>query len=131
MQYLSLVTLLVPDYGEAVDWFTSKLGFLLVEDRELGPGKRWVVVRAGEKGAALLLAQASGERQVAAIGNQAGGRVGFFLETDDFDAAHSRMVKAGVKFRESPRTEEYGKVAVFEDLCGNHWDLIQHFARAH
>jgi catechol 2,3-dioxygenase-like lactoylglutathione lyase family enzyme len=129
MQNLSLVTLLVQDYGEAVEWFTSKLGFLLVEDRELSPGKRWVVVRPGDTGTGLLLAQASGGSQEAAIGNQTGGRVGFFLETDDFDAAHSRMVKAGVKFRENPRTEEYGKVAVFEDLCGNHWDLIQHFGR--
>lgn len=129
MQNLSLVTLLVQDYDQAVDWFTSKLGFLLVEDTELGPGKRWVVVRAGTSGSALLLAQAASASQKAAIGNQAGGRVGFFLETDDFDAAHSRMVKAGVRFHEEPRTEEYGKVAVFEDLCGNLWDLIQHFAR--
>jgi catechol 2,3-dioxygenase-like lactoylglutathione lyase family enzyme len=131
MQHLGLITLLVQDYGEAVDWFTAKLGFLVVENTELAPGKRWVVVRPGRSGAALLLAQAANEQQKAAIGNQAGGRVGFFLETDDFDADHSRMVEAGVKFHEAPRTEEYGKVAVFEDLCGNHWDLIQHFAGKH
>jgi catechol 2,3-dioxygenase-like lactoylglutathione lyase family enzyme len=131
MQHLGLVTLLVQDYGEAVDWFTAKLGFLVVENMELAPGKRWVVVRALGRGAALLLAQAANERQKAAVGSQAGGRVGFFLETDDFDADHSRMVAAGVKFHEEPRTEAYGKVAVFEDLCGNLWDLIQHFgARA-
>jgi len=128
MQNLGLVTFLVQDYGEAVDWFTAKLGFLLVEDTGLGPDKRWVVMRAGAGGTALLLAKAANERQRGAVGNQAGGRVGFFLETDDFDAAHLRMVKAGVTFHEEPRTEPYGKVAVFEDLYGNLWDLIQHFA---
>jgi catechol 2,3-dioxygenase-like lactoylglutathione lyase family enzyme len=129
MQNLALVTFLVQDYEEAIDWFTARLGFLLVENTSLGQGKRWVVVRGGATGAALLLAQAANERQRAAVGNQAGGRVGFFLETDDFDAAHSRMVNAGVRFLEGPRTESYGKVAVFEDLYGNHWDLIQHFDR--
>ncbi len=127
MQSLALVTLLVHDYGQAVEWFTGKLQFSVVEDTELTPGKRWVVLSPGGPGAMLLLAKASDAGQAAAIGNQAGGRVGFFLHTDDFDASHARMREAGVTFLEEPRTESYGKVAVFEDLCGNRWDLIQHF----
>ena len=127
MQSLALVTLLVHDYGQAVDWFTQKLQFSVVEDIELAPGKRWVVLSPGDSGAMMLLAKAADAAQAAAIGNQAGGRVGFFLRTDDFDASHARMLGAGVTFIEEPRTESYGKVAVFQDLCGNRWDLIQHF----
>ena len=127
MQSLALVTLLVHDYGQAVDWFTQKLQFSVVEDIELAPGKRWVVLSPGDLGAMMLLAKAADAAQAAAIGNQAGGRVGFFLRTDDFDASHARMLGAGVTFIEEPRTESYGKVAVFQDLCGNRWDLIQHF----
>lgn len=124
---LSLVTLLVRDYDEAIGWFTDCLGFTLVEDTLLGPDKRWVVVRAGGgQGAGLLLAKASDKRQRAAIGNQAGGRVGFFLHCRDFDHQHTKMQAKGVKFNEAPRHEIYGAVAVFEDLYGNSWDLIEY-----
>ena len=121
-----LVTLVVDDYDEAIGWFTDALGFELVEDSPRGPGKRWVVVAPpGADGAALLLAQGDGEQQRDRIGNQTGGRVGFFLHTSDFAAAYERMRKAGVRFLEEPRHEDYGSVVVFEDLYGNRWDLMQ------
>jgi catechol 2,3-dioxygenase-like lactoylglutathione lyase family enzyme len=120
------LALLVRDYDEAIAWFERCLGFELAEDIDMGGGKRWVVVEPpGTRGAALLLARAVGPQQEAAIGNQSGGRVFLFLETDDFDRAHARMLREGVKFREAPRGEPYGKVAVFEDLYGNTWDLIE------
>lgn len=123
---LATVTLVVADYDEAVEYFCEKLGFALFADTGLGGGKRWVVVGpAGGTGARLLLARADGPGQAAAIGNQAGGRVGFFLETDDFARDHARMVANGVTFLEAPRRESYGTVAVFTDLYGNRWDLIE------
>ncbi|HVU18647.1 MAG TPA: VOC family protein [Candidatus Didemnitutus sp.] len=123
---LAQVTFLVRDYDEAIDFFVGKLGFSLVEDSHLSATKRWVVVRpAGSAAPALLLARAVGERQMAAIGNQCGDRVGFFLHTDNFDRSHAAMTERGVRFLESPRTEAYGKVAVFADLYGNRWDLIE------
>ena len=126
MQRIGYVALVVRDYDEAIAWFTRCLGFELTADTDMGGGKRWVVVQPlGATGAALLLAKATGEQR-AAIGKQAGGRVFLFLETDDFDRDHTRMSAAGVTFREAPRSEAYGKVAVFEDLYGNPWDLIQH-----
>ena len=115
---------LVRDYDEAIAWFTTALGFSLIADTALGDGKRWVLVSPGE-GTPLLLAKADGAEQEAAIGNQTGGRVSFFLHTDDFSRDHARMTAAGVTFREKPRHETYGTVAVFEDLYGNPWDLIQ------
>lgn len=122
---IAKLALLVRDYDEAIAWFTRCLGFELVESVDMGKGKRWVVVQPqGGRGAALLLARAVGAEQEAAIGNQSGGRVFLFLETDDFDTDHARMLREGVRFRETPRTEPYGKVAVFEDLYGNGWDLI-------
>lgn len=122
---IATLALLVRDYDEAIAWFTRCLGFELAEDIDMGGGKRWVVVKPpGGAGAALLLAKAVGE-QADAIGRQAGGRVFLFLETDDFDGAYQRMVAAGVTFRETPRSEAYGKVVVFEDLYGNPWDLIE------
>lgn len=122
---IATLALLVRDYDEAIDWFTRCLGFELAQDIDMDGGKRWVVVKpAGGDGAALLLAKAVGE-QVDAIGKQAGGRVFLFLETDDFDGAYQRMTREGVTFREAPRVETYGKVVVFEDLCGNPWDLIE------
>lgn len=120
------LTFLVRDYDEAIAWFTRCLGFELAEDVDLGNHKRWVVVKApGQSGGALLLARAVGEEQNAAVGQQAGGRVFLFLETGNFDRDHERMMAEGVAFREAPRTEPYGKVAVFEDLYGNPWDLIE------
>lgn len=126
-QRFALVTLLVRDYDEALAFYTNQLGFQLVEDRPLGPGKRWVVIAppGGEPGAYLLLAQASSPEQLARVGDQTGGRVAFFLHTDDFPRDHARMTAAGVRFREPPRAEPYGTVAVFEDLYGNLWDLLQ------
>jgi catechol 2,3-dioxygenase-like lactoylglutathione lyase family enzyme len=124
--HLSALTLLVRDYDEAIAWFTSKLGFQLVEDTPLGDGKRWVVVRPpGTSETGLLLARAATAEQAASIGNQAGGRVFLFLETDDFARDHQAMLEQGVHFREAPRHESYGTVAVFEDLYGNLWDLIE------
>lgn len=121
---ITTVSVLVADYDEAIAWYTQKLGFRLIEDTPLGPGKRWVVV-GPEGGVRLLLAQASGTAQQAAIGNQSGGRVFLFLETDDFDRDHASMLSRGVEFREAPRREAYGTVAVFSDLHGNLWDLIE------
>jgi catechol 2,3-dioxygenase-like lactoylglutathione lyase family enzyme len=123
--HIAKLALLVRDYDEAIAWFTRCLGFELVEDDPRGPGKRWVVVRPpGDRGGALLLARATGDQQ-AAIGNQSGGRVFLFLETEDFDRDHARMTAEGVRFTETPRNELYGKVAVFEDLYGNRWDLLE------
>lgn len=123
---LALVTLVVRDYDEAVDFYTRALGFDLVEDTDRGDGTRWVVVRPrGAHGTGLLLARAKDDVQAAAVGAQTGGRVGFFLHTDDFARDHARMTAAGVRFLEAPRHEPYGSVAVFEDLYGNRWDLLQ------
>ncbi|MEQ1610434.1 MAG: VOC family protein [Hyphomonadaceae bacterium] len=122
---IAKLALVVRDYEEAIDWFTRCLGFELAQNVDTGGGKRWVVVEPpGARGAGLLLARAASPQQEAAIGNQSGGRVFLFLETDDFDRDHANMVRQGVRFREAPRSEPYGKVAVFEDLYGNAWDLI-------
>jgi catechol 2,3-dioxygenase-like lactoylglutathione lyase family enzyme len=116
----------VRDYDEAIAFFVDAIGFELVEDTRLDDGKRWVVVRlSGGTGASLLLARAADEAQARRVGDQTGGRVGFFLFTDDFDRQHARMAAAGVRFVEPPRHEPYGTVAVFEDLYGNRWDLIE------
>jgi catechol 2,3-dioxygenase-like lactoylglutathione lyase family enzyme len=124
-QTLGALTYLVRDYDEAIAWFTQKLGFVLTADADLGGGKRWVTVAPAGGGTALLLAQAVGE-QAAAIGRQAGGRVFLFLHTDDFARDHAAFAARGVRFIEAPRHEAYGTVAVFEDLHGQRWDLIQH-----
>lgn len=121
---LSAVTLLVSDYDEAIRHYVDVLGFELVENSDLGGGKRWVRVRFGE-GADFLLARAADDAQRAAIGAQAGGRVSFFLETDDFARDHAAMLARGADFRETPRHEAYGTVAVFADLYGNLFDLIE------
>jgi catechol 2,3-dioxygenase-like lactoylglutathione lyase family enzyme len=124
MNRLGLVTYVAREYDEAIGFFVGKLGFTLVEDTDMGGGKRWVVVSAGE-GASLLIARADGEQQLASVGNQTGGRVGFFLQTDNFDRDFAEWTARGVKFHEQPRREVYGTVAVFEDVYGNTWDLIQ------
>jgi catechol 2,3-dioxygenase-like lactoylglutathione lyase family enzyme len=125
---LDKITIIVDDYDSAIAFFTDALGFDLAEDSPAltndGRQKRWVVVRPPGGGTGILLAQADGERQVAAVGNQIGGRVGFFLQVDDFDAAYKRMTAAGVEFATVPRTEPYGQVAVFIDIAGNRWDLL-------
>ena len=126
MQTLSLIALVVRDYDEAIAWYTQALAFTLIEDTPLTPTKRWVVIApTGSPGTRLLLARAEGLVQEARIGDQAGGRVFLFLETDDFDRDFKAMSARGVKFHETPRREDYGTVAVFEDLYGNLWDLIE------
>jgi catechol 2,3-dioxygenase-like lactoylglutathione lyase family enzyme len=125
-QILATVALLVADYDEAIVFYRDKIGFSLTEDTDMGEGKRWVVVTPpSNRGARLLLAKAEGLEQRAAIGRQGGGRVMFFLETDDFRRDHELMSGRGVIFLEEPRHEAYGSVAVFADLYGNKWDLIQ------
>jgi len=123
-RHVALVSLLVADYDEAIGFYVGKLGFTLVEDTDMGGGKRWVVVSPGAEGTNFLLARAMGA-QAEAIGRQGGGRVWLFLHTDDFAGDHARMSAAGVTFLEDPRHEAYGMVAVFEDLYGNRWDLLQ------
>lgn len=123
-QSIATIAVLVADYDEAIGFFRDVLGFALIEDTPLGGGKRWVVVGAAG-GARLLLARADGPEQVARIGDQTGGRVGFFLETDDFVRDHALYAARGVRFLEAPRAEPYGTVAVFQDLYGNKWDLIE------
>ena len=123
---VATVALVVANYDEAIAWYVGRLGFLLLEDVDLGGGKRWVTVApANGQGARLLLAEASDEAQRQSIGNQTGGRVFLFLETDDFARDHAAMLARGVEFREAPRFEPYGTVAVFADLHGNLWDLIE------
>jgi len=129
MQRLALTALLVREYDEAIDFYIRKAGFELVEDTDMGGGKRWVVVRPQGSQGGLLLARAVGE-QARAVGDQSGGRVFLFLETDDFAADHARMSAAGVRFLEAPRHEPYGTVAVFEDLYGTRFDLIERAAPA-
>jgi catechol 2,3-dioxygenase-like lactoylglutathione lyase family enzyme len=127
MRSLFLVTLVVPDYDEAIAWYRDVLGFALDTDQPLGGGKRWVVMKPDPSaGAALLLARADGEMEKAAIGDQTGGRVSFFLKTDDFARDHAAYLARGVEFMEEPRHEAYGTVAVFSDAFGNLWDLIEH-----
>jgi catechol 2,3-dioxygenase-like lactoylglutathione lyase family enzyme len=125
---IDLVALIVDEYDPAIEFFTGTLGFDLVEDSPSltndGRPKRWVVVRPPGAQTGILLAQADGERQSAAVGDQVAGRVGFFLRVDDFDSVYQRMAEAGVTFVREPRTEPYGRLAVFLDIAGNRWDLL-------
>lgn len=122
---IATVTLVVPDYDAAIAFYCDALGFDLLEDTALSDTKRWVRVAPKGGGVALLLAKADGPSQTAAIGNQTGGRVGFFLETDDFARDHDAFRDNGVVFTEEPRREPYGTVCVFRDPFGNLWDLIE------
>lgn len=124
-QQLSLTAVLVDDYDEAIGFYVGKLGFELRQDTPLTADKRWVVVAPPGAASGLLLARADGDRQQQAIGDQSGGRVFLFLETDDFASDHLAYTLQGVRFIETPRHEPYGTVAVFEDPYGNRWDLIQ------
>ncbi|SFS14595.1 VOC family protein [Yoonia litorea] len=123
-RHLALIAVLVPDYEAGIAFFVGQMGFDLLEDTDLGNGKRWVRVAPRGAQTAFLLAKAVGAQQQAAIGAQGGGRVWLFLETDDFDRDHRAMVANGVVFEEAPRDEPYGRVAVFRDPFGNRWDLI-------
>jgi catechol 2,3-dioxygenase-like lactoylglutathione lyase family enzyme len=125
-QRIDLVSVLVADYDEAIAWYTRVLGFDLIEDTGLADGKRWVrVAPPGSSETALLLARAATAEQAARIGDQAGGRVFLFLHTDDFRRDHAALSARGVAFVEAPRQEAYGTVAVFVDLYGNRWDLVE------
>ena len=125
-QRIGLVTLVVGDYDEAIAFFPGKLGFVLVQDAPVDAGKRWVVVAPqGAGGSGLLLSRAADEGQRRAVGAQAGGRVFLFLYTDDFRRDHAAFTERGVVFVDGPRVEPYGTVAVFTDLYGNRWDLIE------
>ena len=122
---VATIAIVVADYDAAIAFYRDRLGFDVVTDVDMGGDKRWVVVAASGGGARLLLAKADGPEQVKRIGDQTGGRVGFFLETDDFARDFAAFSAAGVRFLEAPRHEPYGSVAVFEDLYGNKWDLIE------
>jgi len=133
LAHIDLVTLIVRDYDAAVRFFIDVLDFELVDDSPSltndGRPKRWVVVKPRNAQTGLLLAQADGERQAERAGDQVAGRVGFFLRVDDFHSTYERMVNAGVEFVSQPRTEPYGRLAVFLDLEGNRWDLLSHDSR--
>jgi len=129
MAHLGLVAIVVTEYDPAIRFFVDALGFELVEDSPSvtndGRPKRWVVVRPPGGATGVLLARADGDEQLAVVGRQTAGRVGFFLHVDDFEAAYARMASAGVRFVRAPRTEPYGQVAVFLDMAGNKWDMIR------
>ena len=128
-QNISAVTVVVPDYDKAIAFYVGRLGFRLVEDTALSPGKRWVIVTPpGGSETGLLLARADSKEQTGAIGNQTGGRVFLILKTDDFERDYARFKQAGIEFLENPRLEAYGKVVVFRDAFGNKWDLIEPLA---
>jgi catechol 2,3-dioxygenase-like lactoylglutathione lyase family enzyme len=121
-----LFTIVVRDYDEAIDFYTNKLGFILLEDTAMDAGKRWVRVSpAGDNECGILLAKAKNEEEISRIGNQTGGRVGFFLHTNDFWGDYHRLAQQGVTFVRPPSQEAYGTVTVFRDLYGNLWDLIE------
>ncbi len=125
-RHIAQIALLVRNYDEAIAWFDRALGFVLVEDTDLGGGKRWVRIAPHAQATfQLLLARATTPEQEAAVGRQHGGRVGFFLHTDDFARDHARLAAAGVRMEASPRHEAHGTVIVFDDLHGNRWDLIE------
>ncbi|MCC5934118.1 MAG: VOC family protein [Candidatus Cyclonatronum sp.] len=125
-QQIGCITLVVENYDDAIAFYTKKLGFTLVEDTDLGAGKRWVLVAPPNSGGTkLLLAQAGNSEQAQFVGNQTGGRVFLFLETNNFRRDYERMKANGVVFSEEPRVEAYGTVVVFQDLYGNKWDLLE------
>jgi catechol 2,3-dioxygenase-like lactoylglutathione lyase family enzyme len=124
--HVAMIALVVRDYDEAIVWYRDALGFELLEDSDHGGGKRWVrMAPSGHREFSLLLARAANPIQQSAVGNQHGGRVGFFLHSDDFARDHARLTAAGAHFEEAPRHEAYGTVVVFRDLYGNRWDLIE------
>ncbi len=125
-QTIAHIVLVVEDYDKAIEFYTKKLDFLLVEDTDLGNGKRWVIVAPqGSKECALVLAKSDGEEQASRVGNQTGGRVFLFLHTDDFWRDYYKMVERGIKISTGPEKMPYGMVAVFKDLYGNKWDLLE------
>jgi len=125
MLTLGMITIVVDDYDNAIAHYINELGFTLIEDTVLTPEKRWVVVAPGTEGAKILLAQASTQEQIRAIGNSTGGRVGFFMYTSNFNETYELYRSQGIEFTENPRQESFGQVVVFKDRYGNKWDLIQ------
>lgn len=125
MNTLGMIAIVVDDYDHAIAHYVDDLGFALIEDKELTPEKRWVVVAPSSDGARILLAKAANDTQKAAIGNSTGGRVGFFLYATNFNETYNAYNSRGIEFIESPRQEAYGQVVVFKDLYGNKWDLIE------
>ena len=120
-----MIAIVIDDYDSAITHYVSDLGFTLIEDTVLTPEKRWVVVAPGSSGAQVLLAKATNDAQVAAIGNSTGGRVGFFLYTDNFKETYQQYLSSGIEFTETPRQETFGQVVVFKDRYGNKWDLVE------
>jgi uncharacterized glyoxalase superfamily protein PhnB len=128
MNTLGMIAIVVDDYDLAISHYVNDLGFTLIEDKEMTPEKRWVVVAPGKDGAKILLAKAANDQQRAAIGNSTGGRVGFFMYTTNFNETYETYSSRGIEFIETPRQEAYGQVVVFKDKYGNKWDLIESVA---
>jgi uncharacterized glyoxalase superfamily protein PhnB len=122
---LGMIAIVVDDYDSAINHYINDLGFTLIENKEMSPEKRWVVIAPSPEGARILIAKASTEQQAAAIGNSTGGRVGFFLYTDNFAETYQSYLQRGIEFTETPRDELFGQVVVFKDKFGNKWDLIE------
>jgi len=125
MNTLGMITIVVDEYDRAIEHYVDDLGFTLIEDTQLSPEKRWVVIAPGSQGARILLAKAANSEQINAIGNSTGGRVGFFLYTDEFAQTYKSYLTRGIEFTETPRNEKFGQVIVFKDMYGNKWDLIE------
>ena len=125
MNTLGMIAIVIDDYDLAISHYVNDLGFTLIEDKEMTPEKRWVVVAPGKDGAKILLAKAANDQQRAAIGNSTGGRVGFFMYTTNFNKSYETYSSRGIEFIETPRQEAYGQVVVFKDKYGNKWDLIE------
>ena len=125
MNTLGMIAIVIDDYDLAISHYVNDLGFTLIEDKEMTPEKRWVVVAPGKDGAKILLAKAANDQQRAAIGNSTGGRVGFFMYTTNFNETYETYSSRGIEFLETPRQEAYGQVVVFKDKYGNKWDLIE------
>ena len=125
MNTLGMIAIVIDDYDTAISHYVGDLGFTLIEDKEMTPEKRWVVVAPGKDGAKILLAKAANDQQKAAIGNSTGGRVGFFMYTTNFNKTYETYSSRGIEFIETPRQEAYGQVVVFKDKYGNKWDLIE------
>jgi uncharacterized glyoxalase superfamily protein PhnB len=129
MNTLGMIAIVIDEYDAAISHYVNDLGFTLVEDKEMTPEKRWVVVAPSKDGAKILLARAATDQQRATIGNSTGGRVGFFMYTTNFDETYENYKSRGIEFIEQPRREAYGQVVVFKDKYGNKWDLIESLAK--
>ena len=129
MNTLGMIAIVIDEYDAAISHYVNDLGFTLIEDKEMTPEKRWVVVAPSKDGAKVLLARAATDQQRATIGNSTGGRVGFFMHTTNFDETYENYKARGIEFIEQPRQEAYGQVVVFKDKYGNKWDLIESLSK--